>query len=341
MSNPSRVDIVSNAADHLENAGAETQVLVGFDGFVDEIIHVVDRRHDPDHFDRIRTIKDFGDRISAAAGLSANIEMVPAKVKLGGNGPIMANALVAQGYAVHYMGALGAQNIDPVFQEFARGCSSVISLCDPAHTDALEFDDGKLMLGKMSCLAEVNWESLVKRVSEADLKALLERLGMIACTNWTMLPYMNTILDGLSGVLAKSSHRLKVFVDLTDPRKRSPEDIAGVLERMGQMQAVADMVLGLNEGESVQVADVLLGRKISDLRQRASEIREALGLHMVMAHPVSSAGVACAEGAFFIEGPYCPKPKLTTGAGDNFNAGFCVGLLSGLDPQGCLATGVC
>jgi sugar/nucleoside kinase (ribokinase family) len=41
-----------------------------------------------------------------------------------------------------------------------------------------------------------------------------------------------------------------------------------------------------------------------------------------------------------VDGPFCQNPKLTTGAGDNFNAGFCVGLLAGLEPREMLAAGV-
>ena len=74
---------------------------------------------------------------------------------------------------------------------------------------------------------------------------------------------------------------------------------------------------------------------------RAREIRTRLGLYQVVIHPTRSAAVAAAEGEWFVEGPFTPKPKLTTGAGDNFNAGYCNGLLSGLDPEACLVTGVC
>ncbi|MGE9297276.1 MAG: PfkB family carbohydrate kinase, partial [Puniceicoccales bacterium] len=68
--------------------------LIGFDGFVDKIVHPVKQRFGKgDDFERISTIAEFGKRISDAAGRSANIEMYQQLEKLGGNGPIMANAM--------------------------------------------------------------------------------------------------------------------------------------------------------------------------------------------------------------------------------------------------------
>ena len=68
-------------------------MLVGLDGFVDEIIAVVDKRHDFGRFEPMRTIGHLGHRILGAAGNSSNLELVTKQVKLGGNGPIMAGAV--------------------------------------------------------------------------------------------------------------------------------------------------------------------------------------------------------------------------------------------------------
>ena len=71
--------------------------FVGLDGFVDEIIHVVDKRESAESFQRLATISKFSERLAAAAGKSTNIELVNRRTKLGGNGPIMANALARFG----------------------------------------------------------------------------------------------------------------------------------------------------------------------------------------------------------------------------------------------------
>src|SRR5205814_8262600 len=68
------------------------KATVGLDGFVDEIIAVVDKRHDGGKFDPVKTIGHLGAKITAAAGESSNYELVVKQRKLGGNGPIMANA---------------------------------------------------------------------------------------------------------------------------------------------------------------------------------------------------------------------------------------------------------
>lgn len=328
-------------AQALEATPATAGVLIGFDGFIDEIIRLVDTRTSPTAFTPIPTISAFSERIAAAAGLSCNIELVPEQIKLGGNGPIMANNLVEQGYAVTYCGALGAEgNVHPVFNDFAARCAGVISLCDPGHTDAVEFDDGKVMLGKMNTLPSVNWENLLAQIPPARLNDMLRAVELIGCVNWTMLTEMNSILIGLSTALETLGGRKKIFIDLTDPRKRSREDLSGVLKILTDLNRVADVVLGLNENESVQVAEVILGQVDEDLCIRARNIRSRLDLFQVVIHPTRSAAVATAEGEYFVEGPYTPKPRLTTGAGDNFNAGYCNGLLSGLNPEDCLITGV-
>src|SRR5881392_2629821 len=146
------------------------KAMVGLDGFVDEIIAVVDKRHDHGKFEAVKTIGHLGAKITAAAGESSNYELVVKQRKLGGNGPIMANALASFGFAVTYIGNLGYPTIDPVFEPLSRR-AKVHSIGEPGHTDALEFDDGKLMLGKHETLHDVNWDNLLSRVGRDKLKA--------------------------------------------------------------------------------------------------------------------------------------------------------------------------
>src|SRR5689334_8500444 len=107
---PTRTDVCKSTSHKLAEAGknlSEVKAMIGLDGFVDEIIAVVDKRRSLDDFDRIKTIDQFGKKILAAAGQSSNYELVVKQTKLGGNGPIMANALASAGLDVTYVGILG------------------------------------------------------------------------------------------------------------------------------------------------------------------------------------------------------------------------------------------
>lgn len=324
--------------------------LIGFDGFVDSIISVVDKRHSVESFDPLPTIADFGARISAKAGQSSNFELVTNLEKLGGNGPIMANAMAAAGVAVSYVGCLGYPTIHLSFAEFAKS-AEVYSCAEPGYTDALEFDDGKLMLGKYETVSQLDWPTIETAVGADMFAQLVHRSRLIGLANWTMLNKIETVWEHIHELLAgeKGGSRKKIFVDLADPAKRTAADIRDALTLLSKMQGSADVVLGLNLSEATQALEVLGLALPTDaeaaIEETAAAIRGALNLHGCVVHPRKGAAAAMLDpdgavqtATFF--GPFVAKPKLSTGAGDNFNAGFCLGLLAGLPIEECLCTGV-
>lgn len=318
--------------------------LVGLDGFVDTILHVVAQRESADRYTRMTSMAEFGEKISAAAGLSANFEFVQQMVKLGGNGPIMANALEAYGIPVTYVGILGAPNLHPVFADFAKK-TEVISLAEPGYTDAIEFDDGKLMFGKHRSLRDVNWANLSAQLPEAALVDKFNRSALIALVNWTMLTGMTDIFrELLARILPKVHERHWIFFDLADPAKRTREDIAEALELIARFEQHANVILGLNLQEGRQIGQVLgiasCEETADAVRLHATQIREKLKVNTVVIHPVAFAAAADASGSSAVHGPFIAKPKITTGAGDHFNAGFCVARTLGAPLDMSLQTGV-
>lgn len=327
---------------------AQKRALVGFDGFVDTIVTPVAlRAGQGDNFTPIGTIAEFGQRITAAAGKSTNLEFYPRMDKLGGNGPIMANALHAQGTDITYVGALGKSAVHPVFADLAAK-AQVISLCDPAATTAVEFTDGKLMLGMMRSLDEITPEKIAAVVGGDNYRGMLATADLIALVNWTMIPNLTAVfVDLVQTVLPQvpvKPGRI-FFFDLADPEKRSRADLVYALDTIGKFEQFGRVTLGLNLKEAQQVFDVLgFGKETETehgLRAMAEKIRTRLDLTTVVIHPKEAAACATREGTHWVPGPYVAQPLITTGAGDHFNAGFSAGQLMGLPPEACLGVGVC
>lgn len=323
------------------------KALVGIDGFVDKIVHPVDQRSGPgDQFQAIPTITDFANRIGSAAGKSANIELAPVVEKLGGNGPIMANAQSAHGLQVRYLGALGRDSIHPVFHDFAER-TKAISIADPGVTLAAEFTDGKILLGSMASLDEITYERICELLGKDAFISILGESDLIAMTNWTMIPYLTDVFRSLISDalprLPKNKDRI-FFFDLADPEKRSEADLLEVLHLFKEFESFGKVILGLNLREAEQV-DALLGFESlantpENLQTMAARIRETLQLNTVVIHPVADSACATPEGTAYVEGPFCKKPKITTGAGDHFNSGFVTARLLGLSPEAALTVAV-
>src|SRR6185295_3335088 len=170
----------------------QLKAFVGLDGFVDEILHIVDKRENAEKYVRLLTIEKFAKRLAGAAGKSTNVELVSQLTKLGGNGPIMANALASFGLKVGYLGNLGYPNLHPVFADFAKR-AEVFSIAEPGYTDALEFEDGKIMLGKHQSLKQMTWANINTRFGRDNFVSHFGNADLVGFVNWTMLTGMSDI----------------------------------------------------------------------------------------------------------------------------------------------------
>ena len=234
---------------HRRASLAPKRAVLGLDGFVDTIVTPVAlRAGQGDNFTPIGTITEFGQRLLAAAGKSTNLEFYPRLEKLGGNGPIMANALLAQGPQVTYVGALGRAVIHPVFQDLANR-ARVISLTDAAATTAAEFTDGKIMFGQMKSLDEITPQTIDAVMGAAAWRDTLAAADLVALVNWTMIPNMTAIFcDLVERVLPQVSVKpgRVFFFDLADPEKRSASDLVYALTTIGKFEQFGRVTLGLN-----------------------------------------------------------------------------------------------
>lgn len=322
--------------------GGAPRCFVGFDGFTDEILAAVDKRTSPNAYRPMKKMKEFGERIVHHGGKGCNIELVVQKKKLGGNAAILTNALLEGGHQITFAGTIGNFDaIEPLFQEMASRCVKVYPLGPSGHSDAIEFQDGKIILGKLDNLSQLTVETVLNHIGKMTLVNLLDDTDLFVCTNWTMLQMMTPFWKLLDQELfTHMSLRPRwMFVDLADPAKRRDGDLREGLKALSKLEKGFRVILGLNEAEAIKIGKILR-IETQDLSFLASDIRKKLGYFRVVIHSTKFALSADLDENVTVKGPYTPRPILNTGGGDNFNAGYCNALLYGLTAQEALLSGV-
>lgn len=347
------------------------QALVGFDGFVDHILDPVRQRRSmaTDDYQPIATITEFAQRIQAAAGVSTNIELVRRESRFGGNGPLLASGLIGLGMPTTFVGCIGhpdaptappsavAPATHPLFDDFARRCHRAIPLGPPGHTDALEFADGKVMFNQTASVQQATWNAVLDAVGLDPLRSLVRQSTLIGMVNWSLCGGVESIWEGLIRdilpvvVAQGTGSSRRAFIDLSDPAKRTDEDVRRAMRLLARMNAFLPVTLGLNLSEARRIARVLDVEHHqpdttapADIAETAlllaGGIRAAIGVDGVVIHPREGAAGATADGqAQWFTGPVVRSPRLSTGAGDHFNAGFAIAQAASLPLAQCLATG--
>ena len=316
--------------------------FAGFDGFIDTFI----RLENPS------TMAELGPRIAAASGIAASYPVQHLGDKFGGNGPLFTAALhglFAGRIDLTYIGAMGHEAVLPIYREALEAKTSrLYTLADPAHSDCLEFDDGKVMLSDLRSCAEITWDRLLERVGTDALDELLLHSRFIGAVNWGKLLHVGEIWEHLArrlGELGVTPKTVPFFMDLAEFEQRPPEDVENLLQRLPRITAQCHTLLSFNLKEAWQMAAVFggefAGRKdpaaVADL---AAFLKARIEVDRIIIHPNDGAACASEAGCVYLPGPVVQKPLISTGAGDHFGAGCLAGQLLGLDDLGLLLCGV-
>lgn len=310
------------------------RVTAGFDGYVDTISRVVKQKGAEGGVEYFSTIAEFGAYVTVKAGKSASIELRTQRMRAGGNLPLFALALCALGVEVTAMGAMGWPQLHPAFAELAQHpLCTVRSVAQPGLCDAIEFDDGKLMLAHNEDIEALDARMLRGRLGAGEAERLFADCDLAAFMNWSEVVRATSIWKELAGSLSRP-----LLVDLSDCSARSGGEIREMFSLLSLLARRVPVILSVNKNELEQLGR---GLELADMHpvELAQTLHERLSGARVVVHLTSGAFCVCRAGLVSRKNVHFDKPVLSTGGGDNFNAGLALGLLSGLDMADCLAMG--
>jgi sugar/nucleoside kinase (ribokinase family) len=324
-----------------EGIGSE-KIVLGFNGAIDRVREVVDDRQNEDTYQRVQRLGDFGKQITDAGEeeRSMLMEWVCPEMRTGALVCHITRALGRLGYDPVMIGMLGIPPKNAFLEEF--GEFEMESLGEPAYTDAIEFDDGKLMLSESGGMRNLDWEVLCETVGFDQLATYLDGAAVLAMGYWAEIPDMVSIFEGLADELVPtlSAPPEHVLIDPADVGTRPSRDIKQGGDVLERLDAVCPVTLSANRYETIDVANTLKTTQSQRSPEAAAEVARAeFGISRFVTHGATKSAIATDAGVFGVDVPREDEPVLSTGAGDHFNAGLMLGLIYELSPLECVALG--
>lgn len=328
-----------NFLEENKNNISNKKVTIGIDSAVDKVVRVVRNKVGEGGEKFFSSISQFGEHIISKSGMSCGIEIKESFLKLGGNAPIMSNALGNLGVKVNCISPLGVPEINPVFKGLSSNCK-LYSVGEPAYTTAMEFEDGKILLAQVEGLDKVDWKTIKDSMDLDKFRDLFEESELIGLVNWSSMINFNNILEGiLNEILSNTSPKKEqiVFFDFADFSKRHRLEVLRATELIGEFNNYRKVVLGLNENEALLMYKSLFrDTNPKELLLVGREIFDSLSIDTLVIHSLTSSIAIDNNSIVQVPSLYVKEPKLSTGGGDNFNAGLCFGLLLDLELESAL-----
>ncbi len=333
------VELIMEVAKKMEETASIKRgvATIGFDGFTDTIVRVV-RGLGPDraplHF---RSKRDFGQEIVGLGPDNSSFDLTRIATKMGGNGPNTSHALGRLGVHVNCIGMLGRPEIHDLFGVMDPNCT-LHSYAEPTQTIALEFEDGKLLLAGNEILRTADWPTVRDAIGLAHLRALYDDSDIIGFANWGEVEHATDIWEGVEreilSALAPGRRRI-VFFDLADPSRRN-RDFARLAALVERLSAHHETVLCLNRNEAFAIGRQLSLPAPTGLEDLGAAIYDRLRVDTLVMRDPHDAMAWTKAGLVKTATFHTPEPRISTGGGDNFNAGYCFARLEGFEPRAAL-----
>lgn len=253
--------------------------------------------------------------------------------------PILSNALGNLGVSVNCLGAMGASGPDPVFRKMHKNCT-LHSFADPGYTMALEFNDGKIMLALMEPVDSITWDTIKNSMGLENIVGMFQKSDCLGMVNWSEVKNSSQIWECILEEIIpyhKPNKKQIMLFDLSDCSRRSREEIIHALNLIQSFTPHYKVILSLNENEARLLCRAMdnteKGLDEIGLDEIGGRINSTIDIDCLVIHATTYATAWDSIGQHRVGTLYTKTPKISTGGGDNFNAGLCFGQLLGCDTE--------
>ena len=307
----------------------------GFDGFIDTLTRPV--FHDGIHKTAFQSTRQFAEYLLAKSGKNCGIDLEVKSRRFGGNSPIFSNALASSGVSVHCMAALGFPDTDPIFDPVKNRCATY-NIENPGLCTALEFDDGKVFFAQNDAIKNINYKTVKNRLGHEKLSEIITQSHGLALLNWGEIKNMGAVWEEALQDFEKiacEQLRKKLLIDFADISLRSSKEIKSIISLLKNSQEWIDVFVSVNLNEYHLLCQVFaLDDQLSEATLR--KLFSCLGITALVVHTPQRSFFADAANFGSVNNKSVAKPRINTGAGDHFNAGFMFALLYDFDWQSAL-----
>jgi sugar/nucleoside kinase (ribokinase family) len=307
-------------------------LVFGFDGVVDNVRRMIQTRDSSGGFSTFDSLRDIRAQVddSIESSSSLTLEWETVGTRTGGHACHLSRGFNKLGVNTTMVGTYGNPPREEFTTEFEE--STLVSVGESGVCDAVEFDDGKLMISETSEATDLDWDLLTDRIDPETLATQLDGTDVLGVGYWNVTSALPEILSAL--VANTWSEQLSppglVFLDPADVRNL-PSDV--IREGANHLQTVNDTVpvtVSANRVETEYLGEALHGENPESIVQTAKQVHDGLGVDRFVSHGVSRSITVSEKGIVDVEVPKTENPEMTTSAGDHFNLGFILGQISGL-----------
>jgi sugar/nucleoside kinase (ribokinase family) len=325
---------ISKYRDYLHNLSG--QVLLGCDGFVDEVYRIVDVRQSLTEFTGMDDMKRFGQLVADRSGGGLGLEIVPKRRCSGGFTPNTGRVLAFLGVKPTLVGLYGRDKIDPAFDEFRDNCR-LVSLGDSAVTLVFEFSNGKVLLSDLKSVANFTWKDFAASFPGKALTELFTGVDIVGLGYWSLTPDFDNFLKGIVSNYRDITPPKRMFFDFADIKKKSKESLLASLALIREFNKSIPMTMSLNEHEGADLLskfDLKCPEEPAALVSALTTVRKEIGIDELVIHtPHFAVGTNTTEGEGTVLQDFQAKVIRTAGAGDSFNGGYVAASLGHLTLQ--------